>query len=138
MVSDIQLYPFALADNLAGFIMGGIPAAVYLVIERLRNKPFSPRVFASLFLVFGFFAASSQTWRDEHTERLALQSSQHWERSPEVSRRLQQMYAEVSDFNRRAYSAMTGSEDDFKEPSSTVARLCGVETALCYPLRLGG
>ena len=26
----------------------------------------------------------------------------------------------------------------FKKLSSTVARLCGVETALCYPLRLGG
>jgi transposase len=26
----------------------------------------------------------------------------------------------------------------FKKPSSTVARLCGVETALCYPWRLGG
>src|SRR5712664_3874812 len=26
----------------------------------------------------------------------------------------------------------------FKKLSSAVARLCGVETALCYPLRLGG
>ena len=25
-----------------------------------------------------------------------------------------------------------------KKLSSTVARLCGIETALCYPLRLGG
>jgi transposase-like protein len=26
----------------------------------------------------------------------------------------------------------------FKKLSGTVARLCGIETALCYPLRLGG
>jgi hypothetical protein len=66
-----------------------------------------------LFLVFGFPWASFQTWRDEHAARAALQSSQRWERSPEVVRRLQQMYAEVSDFNRRAFAVMNGSEDDF-------------------------
>jgi hypothetical protein len=28
MVSDIELYVLALAENWAGFIMGGIPAAI--------------------------------------------------------------------------------------------------------------
>jgi hypothetical protein len=50
---------------------------------------------------------------------LAL-SAQHWERSPETIRRLQKMYAEVSDFNRRAFALKNGAEDDFLEMTAEV------------------
>ena len=44
---------------------GGIPAAIFLIVERLRQKPLSIRIFIALLFV-GFFAASFQTWRDEY------------------------------------------------------------------------
>src|SRR5882672_11144612 len=40
-------------------------------------------------------------------------------------------------FAARERAAAHGARH-FKKLSSAVARLCGVETALCYPLRLGG
>ena len=45
---------------------GGIPAATFLLIERFRQKPFSLRTFVAIFLVFGFFAASYESWNDEY------------------------------------------------------------------------
>jgi transposase len=45
--------------------------------------------------------------------------------------------AEIARLQRENESAAYGARHS-KKLFSTVARLCGVETALCYPLRLGG
>lgn len=39
---------------------------------------------------------------------------------------------------RREVNKLKAERDILKKVSRAVARLCGVETALCYPLRLGG
>jgi len=52
-------------DPLGSLHDRGIPAAVFLVLERIRPKPFEWRTFFFVFIVFGFFASSYQTWHDE-------------------------------------------------------------------------
>jgi transposase len=39
---------------------------------------------------------------------------------------------------KREVLRLKAERDILKKLSRAVARLCGVETALCYPLRLGG
>lgn len=65
-MADIATYFWALASHWAAFVTGGIPAALFLVIERVLQRPFSLRTFVAVFLVFGFVAASYEAWHDEY------------------------------------------------------------------------
>jgi len=71
MLSDIWRFLADLLDNWAAFMTGGIPVAVLALWERWQQRPISFRRFAAIFLLFGFAAASFQTWRQEHAERVA-------------------------------------------------------------------
>jgi hypothetical protein len=59
MLADVGQYLWDLADNWAAFMTGGIPAALILIVERLRRKQLPLRTFV-IFLAFGFVAASYQ------------------------------------------------------------------------------
>ena len=56
----------------------------------------------------------------EQAQEGTSQSVQHWERNPDTVRRLQKMYAEVSEFNRRAFALMNGPDDEFQKLSNEV------------------
>jgi transposase len=55
-----------------------------------------------------------------------------------LSRELRAMGYRKLSARPRHHAQAEGAIEDFKKLSRAVARLCGVETALCYPLRLGG
>jgi hypothetical protein len=59
MLADIGQYLWDLAEHWAAFMTGGIPAALILIVERLRGKQLPLRAFV-MFLAFGFVAASYQ------------------------------------------------------------------------------
>jgi hypothetical protein len=59
MQADIAGFLWDLADHWAALLTGGTAAAVFLVWERLRGKPFSLRTFTALILI-GFVVASFQ------------------------------------------------------------------------------
>jgi hypothetical protein len=65
-VQDILLFLGTLASNWAAFMTGGIPAALFLAFERFRGHQLSWLTFFVVFIVFGFAAASYQTWHDEY------------------------------------------------------------------------
>ena len=120
LLTDILQFAYGLLDHYAAFVTGSVLVMILGIWERAKNRPVSFRAYIIFVLAFGFVVASFQTWRQEHSERLALGAPQHWERSPETVRHLQKMYAEVSDFNRRAFALKNGSEDDFLELATEV------------------
>ena len=105
MLVDIEQYLLDLADNWAAFMTGGIPAALALVIERLRKMQMPIRTFVIVFLAFGFAAASFATWRNEHVARMAAANKG---RNPAVVRQLQEYYAEAG----AAYMQITSAKTD--------------------------
>jgi hypothetical protein len=107
MLTDIWQYILDLADNWAAFMTGGIPAALALVIERLRKVQMPVRTFVIVFLAFGFVAASFATWRNEHVARVAAVNKG---RNPAVVRQLQEYYAEAGSFYVQITSAETDKE----------------------------
>jgi hypothetical protein len=66
---DMVLFVGTLISNWAAFMTGGIPAALFLLIERWRTKQFEWKTFALIFFGLGFFAASYQTWKHEYVLR---------------------------------------------------------------------
>jgi hypothetical protein len=71
LASDVIIYAGALFNNWAAFMTGGIPVALFVLMERLvRRRPFSPKTFFLIFIVFGFTAASYKTWHDEFATRI--------------------------------------------------------------------
>lgn len=86
---------------------GGIPAALALVIERLRKAQMPVRTFAVVFLAFGFLAASFASWRNEHVARMAAINKG---RNPTVVRQLQEYYAEAGSAYVQITSAKTDKE----------------------------
>jgi hypothetical protein len=118
MFADISQFADHLLDHYVAFATGSVPVMILGIYERWKNRPVSFRFYVVVFLAFGFVAAGFQTWREEHAARNALEK--HWERSPEIVRHLQKMYAEVSEFNRRAYAVISGPDADFQELSKEV------------------
>jgi hypothetical protein len=115
LLSDIVQFADGLLDHWVAFATGSVLVMILGIWERAKNRTASFRFYVVVVLAFGFVVASFQTWRAEHAARVALQASPHWERSPDVARRLQQMYAEVSEFNRRSFAGIDGSNEDFKQ-----------------------
>ncbi len=90
---------------------GGIPAAIFLLAERIRKKQFEWRAFFIVFIVIGFFAASFQTWRDEYAHKSAAEAI----REQHVAM-LKQFYAETNDLWREVYSIPQNiSPEDYKK-----------------------
>jgi hypothetical protein len=75
MRSDLWQYFLDLSDHWAAFMTGGIPVAILAVWERWRNRNVTFRFYVAIFLVFGFVAASFQTWRDEYKARISAEQT---------------------------------------------------------------
>jgi hypothetical protein len=67
VLADIGQYLLDLADHWAAFMTGGIPAALILIVERIRSKQLPLRAFV-FFLAFGFVAAAYQEHRKLNDE----------------------------------------------------------------------
>src|ERR1700724_1343083 len=96
MLADIGHYLWDLADNWAAFMTGGLIAALFTLVERIRGKQFSPSTFIIIFLVFGFAAASFQTWRHEYAARTLAEQTISKGRNADTVRRLQDYYADAA------------------------------------------
>jgi hypothetical protein len=110
MLADIGQYLWDLADNWAAFMTGGLIAALFTLVERIRGKQFSPLTFILVFLVFGFGAASFQTWRHEYQAR--LQAEQSVSRAATI-KQLQKYYSEAAQFARLAALSTTAADDQY-------------------------
>jgi hypothetical protein len=73
MGMDLLQYIVDLFDHWAAFMTGGIPVALLALWERWRGRNVSFRFYVAVFLIFGFSAASFQTWRAAKTELTGLQ-----------------------------------------------------------------
>jgi hypothetical protein len=69
MFADLNQYFWALLSNWAAFMTGGFTAAAVLLVERLRGRQFALRTWLAVFVVFGFVAASYQTWHDQYVQQ---------------------------------------------------------------------
>lgn len=74
---DFLAFVYAVIDNWAAFITGGIPAALFILYERWRNRPVSWRSFFSIFIILGFLAASFSAWREERHKVLVQSPESH-------------------------------------------------------------
>jgi hypothetical protein len=108
MLADIGHYLWDLADNWAAFMTGGLIAALFTLVERIRGKQFSPSTFIIIFLVFGFAAASFQTWRHEYAARTLAEQTISKGRNADTVRRLQDYYADAAQF----YIQITDAKSD--------------------------
>ena len=87
---------------------------ILAIWERWKNRTVSFRFYVVVFLAFGFVAASFQTWRQEHYERIkAEQTLKPRERDPAVVEQLQKFYSEAATFNRRVLVALQGPDEEF-------------------------
>src|ERR1700733_2690331 len=75
MGMDLWQYIVDLFDHWAAFMTGGIPVAILAIWERWRGRNVSFRFYVVVFLVFGFVAASFQTWREENKARLLAEQT---------------------------------------------------------------
>jgi len=53
---------------------GGIPVAIFAAWERFRGKSFEWRTYFFIFIILGFYAASYETWHDEHVLRNVVET----------------------------------------------------------------
>ena len=112
MVADLFTYCWLLISHWAAFMTGGIIAAAFFFLERLREKQFGWRPYFIVFVVFGFFAASYQTWRDEYVARVQAEQSKP---QPEPRKtQLQLFYKEGQELVKRPLSKNI-SPEDFKK-----------------------
>jgi hypothetical protein len=88
---------------------------IWAIWERATNRNISFRYYVIVFLVFGFVAASFQTWRQEQKERLTLTTTQPAGRNPDVVQHLRQLYSEASDLHRRALQLINAPDEEFKK-----------------------
>lgn len=116
-MGDLGTFIYALLDNWASIITGGIFTALFTVLERWRNKPFSWRLFFILFIVGGYFGASYSAWKEEYSKNrdvrqgllnaraeLARYQESHWislssQESVELSAALRLMSVPSPDVN---------------------------------------
>lgn len=76
MVADAITYFWLLISHWATLMTGGIAAAIFLLVERIRGKQFEWRTVFVL-IVCGFFVASYQTWHDQY-ETIKANPNRPW------------------------------------------------------------
>lgn len=114
MGSDIWQYILSLFDHWAAFMTGGIPVALLAVWERWRNRNVTFRLYFGVFLVFGFVAASFQTWNEEHRARIAAEQTSAKTKNHAVEKaQLQKFYMEGGELLQKPITKET-SDADFK------------------------
>jgi sulfur relay (sulfurtransferase) DsrC/TusE family protein len=114
MGSDLWQYILNLFDHWAALMTGGIPVAILAAWERWRNRNVTFRFYVAVFLVFGFVAASFQTWRDEYTAKMAAERSIALARDHSAAKnQLQKFYTDGGRLLRLLPKDI--SEDDFNK-----------------------
>src|SRR5258705_10413191 len=68
--SDILEFALGLLDHWVAFATGSVPVMIVGAWEHWRGRSVSWRFYVVVFLVFGFTAASFQTWRRDRSEEI--------------------------------------------------------------------
>jgi hypothetical protein len=97
---DLLQFMDALIDHWVAFVTGSVPALLLGIWEHWKGRSLSWRTYVAVFLVFGFVAASFQTWRAERVEGAHA-------RNPAIVQQLQKFYVEAEEY-RRTIEQATG------------------------------
>lgn len=112
-LTDVSSFIAALAAHWAELLIGGPPILLWLVWERLRQKPLSLRSSIAAFLIVGVLAASFQAWREEYGRRIQAQQMVASKRDANVVGQLQRYYSDASTYHRRVVADLRASDTDF-------------------------